>query len=185
MFETVASEILAAVQERRAQHESGLPDSQRWRAVRDGCEEIIVFLEVCRRQALAYRVERGYDRLKQAWHEPATSAVAEKRLADAAEDLSRTLSYLEKYRGHLGRTVADLEKPGVARPLAAARQSAPGDRGTRHKWRGLETTRRLQAHVGERQVQAVGPADLGGRRGGGPRIPGRVRPDGPGHPVGR
>lgn len=152
MFEAVAAEILAAVQERRAQRGAGHLDSGRWRSVRDGCEEIIVFLEICRRQALANRVERGYDRLKQAWHEPVASAGDEERLTDAAEALSRTLSFLEKYRRHLGQAGAAREKPGLTGPTASSLQSGADRRGTRHKWRGLETTRRLQAHVGERQI---------------------------------
>ena len=91
MFEALAADILDAVQELRAQRGSGQPDSGRWRSIRDRCKEVIVFLEVCGRQALANRVEREHNGLKQAWHKGDRSAVGEHRLDDAAEELAGTL----------------------------------------------------------------------------------------------
>lgn len=110
MFESAASEIREAVQAWQASDTSALSESAE--TIRQRCKEVIVYLESCDQAALASRVEREYERMKQIWSgvQVRDSTDDALRVVDVANELCATLSALTKYQRKLDQTPA-IEPP--------------------------------------------------------------------------
>jgi len=105
MFDTAAVQVLAAVEKSEAGQNSDASITVEWASIRRHCKGVMVCLESHGQHILAARVEREYERLKQARNAPdqADSKKARHELVDAAEELHTTLVALSRFQKHLSR----------------------------------------------------------------------------------
>jgi hypothetical protein len=108
MFDTAAAQVLAAVEKSDGGQKSDASTAVNWPSIRRHCKDVMVCLESHGQHILAGRVEREYERLKQARNAPelADSKRARHEFADAAEELHTTLLALDRFQKHLSREVA-------------------------------------------------------------------------------
>lgn len=127
MFDTAAAQVLAAVERSEGGQNSDASITVEWASIRRHCKGVMVCLESNGQHILAARVEREYERLKQARNAPdlAESKRARHVFADAAEELHTTLVALSRFQKHLSREVVTGRGAGDCEHEAAPTTETP------------------------------------------------------------
>lgn len=89
MFESVASEIRTALNAAR-----DVATEDQWGRIRQRCRDVTVLLESCGQVALAARLHRNYEQLKQAWQSADPRNGVNGQVTEAGHELCATLMSL-------------------------------------------------------------------------------------------